>query len=409
MDIYIRQLIEDFRRNTKNAGSGKIRSEDNNPANKGKYPYGRNKKLSDIVGISYVQLPSDETLNDKQVSLVTKEMIRLLNSYNIFPDFPEKLPDRIKYRVLRDNWEIRQVTFSVGESHLEFCNNDKDNCPFEGYCKVCENELDDLNDVNKLLPTKDEIDSFMAHHRKDQIKNIIKNVNLEGTIPDIYNYCDRWCERCKFTSRCANYSINREIESEKEYNLDNEEFWKELSAIMNANLELLHEMAKEMDINLEEIDHSNEHADDEIDDHPLMHLSKEYMQKVVKWLNENLDEITRLTALYKSEDDGRIIELEDAVQVIQWYSIFISVKYHRALSGMESKGDKDMTDDSNGSAKIATIGVERSIAAFTYLHGILKKKEDEILELLVLLKKISVLADKTFPDSRNFKRPGFDD
>ena len=26
-------------------------------------------------------------------------------------------------------------------------------------------------------------------------------------IPGIYNYCDRWCERCPFTSQCLNCEL----------------------------------------------------------------------------------------------------------------------------------------------------------------------------------------------------------
>ena len=29
-------------------------------------------------------------------------------------------------------------------------------------------------------------------------------------IPGIYNYCDRWCERCAYTSRCLQYQIESE-------------------------------------------------------------------------------------------------------------------------------------------------------------------------------------------------------
>jgi hypothetical protein len=36
-------------------------------------------------------------------------------------------------------------------------------------------------------------------------------------IPGIYNYCDRWCERCRFTSRCL-IEIDRSIKDQgKEY------------------------------------------------------------------------------------------------------------------------------------------------------------------------------------------------
>ena len=31
-------------------------------------------------------------------------------------------------------------------------------------------------------------------------------------ISGIYNYCDRWCERCAFTDRCLTYASSREME-----------------------------------------------------------------------------------------------------------------------------------------------------------------------------------------------------
>ncbi|MCK9167863.1 MAG: hypothetical protein M0O94_04825, partial [Bacteroidales bacterium] len=30
-------------------------------------------------------------------------------------------------------------------------------------------------------------------------------------IPGIDNYCNRWCERCLFASRCANYRLRKEV------------------------------------------------------------------------------------------------------------------------------------------------------------------------------------------------------
>ena len=38
-------------------------------------------------------------------------------------------------------------------------------------------------------------------------------------IPGIYNYCNRWCERCIYTEKCMNYASEKvfmkEIEKEK--------------------------------------------------------------------------------------------------------------------------------------------------------------------------------------------------
>ena len=33
-------------------------------------------------------------------------------------------------------------------------------------------------------------------------------------IDGIYNYCDYWCARCAFTSRCRNYAMGQELERE---------------------------------------------------------------------------------------------------------------------------------------------------------------------------------------------------
>src|SRR5258706_8545567 len=31
-------------------------------------------------------------------------------------------------------------------------------------------------------------------------------------IPGVYNYCDRWCERCRFQSRCRSFAMEQEIQ-----------------------------------------------------------------------------------------------------------------------------------------------------------------------------------------------------
>ena len=38
-------------------------------------------------------------------------------------------------------------------------------------------------------------------------EEMLRNAEDPKYISGIYNYCDRWCERCRFTSRCLNHSI----------------------------------------------------------------------------------------------------------------------------------------------------------------------------------------------------------
>ncbi|MCB0550950.1 MAG: hypothetical protein KDD19_25495 [Phaeodactylibacter sp.] len=39
----------------------------------------------------------------------------------------------------------------------------------------------------------------------------------QSNIPGIYNYCDRWCERCSFTSRCLLYAQEQELTEERPF------------------------------------------------------------------------------------------------------------------------------------------------------------------------------------------------
>ena len=41
---------------------------------------------------------------------------------------------------------------------------------------------------------------------KSELLELAENGNL---ISGIYNYCDRWCERCPFTSRCLVYATEK--------------------------------------------------------------------------------------------------------------------------------------------------------------------------------------------------------
>jgi hypothetical protein len=49
-------------------------------------------------------------------------------------------------------------------------------------------------------------------------------------IDSIFNYCDRWCERCAFTSRCRSFAM-----SENEPSTDGPELWEYLDLISNLS------------------------------------------------------------------------------------------------------------------------------------------------------------------------------
>ena len=74
-------------------------------------------------------------------------------------------------------------------------------------------------------------------------------------IPGIYNYCDRWCERCPFTSRCLNFEMSEEKFGDLENtDITNEVFWQRLGETFQETLGMLKEMALEKGIDLDKID-----------------------------------------------------------------------------------------------------------------------------------------------------------
>jgi hypothetical protein len=57
----------------------------------------------------------------------------------------------------------------------------------------------------------------------NELKRVTQNPNF---ITGIYNYCDRWCERCAFTSRCLNFEMgNEKFGDLKDMDIKNKDYW----------------------------------------------------------------------------------------------------------------------------------------------------------------------------------------
>lgn len=260
---------------------------------------------------------------------------------------------------------------------------------------------------------------------KDKLTNMAENPN---NIPGIYNYCDRWCERCAFTSRCLNFQMGEEMRERKEINdLDNEKFWEDMEKIFNITHELLNEMAEEQGIDLTQIEWTEEDEekerklDDSVRNHVCTKASKEYYEVVEMWFRTH-EEIFKLKEVELNEQlqlglpsanpEKDAVTIKDAIEVISYYLFFMNVKIMRALHGkLEDRVEllNEFPKDSDGSAKIALIAMDRSISAWGKLMKHLPDNEDEILEFLVLLERLRNMSEKEFPDARKFVRPGFDE
>jgi len=261
---------------------------------------------------------------------------------------------------------------------------------------------------------------------KERIKELANNPNH---IPGIYNYCDRWCERCPFTSKCLNYSIGEEHYSDPESrDMNNEKFWDGISDMFRISLEMIQELAAEKGIDLDEIDISEYEAKEkkaksEVEKNENSILSLDYITKTDKWFDESKDlfkekedEINLKANLGLPEEitEKELFNLNDAIEVIRWYQMQIHVKIKRAVHGREMDILEDFDDmdefpkDHDGSAKVALIGIDRSITMWSKFLQYFPEKEDNLMEILVLLERLRRNVEKEFPEARAFQRPGFD-
>ena len=258
---------------------------------------------------------------------------------------------------------------------------------------------------------------------KEHIKKLAENPEF---IPGIYNYCDRWCERCAFTSRCMTYALSEDdFDSPQSRDISNKAFWDKLHGIFKITLEMVKETAEEMGIDLEAIDRDEikkqtEQVHKTAKEQPYTQAALVYTKMVDDWFDSNKelleDKADELQTLAEAEIPGTrpndgAVSIQDCLEVIHWYQHQIYVKLCRGASGMIRGELEDLEyfpEDANGSAKVALIGIERSMAAWAGLLDQFPDQEQSILDLLAHLKNLLRQVEAAFQDARSFVRPGFD-
>ncbi|MDD2634256.1 MAG: hypothetical protein PHW82_02015 [Bacteroidales bacterium] len=73
-------------------------------------------------------------------------------------------------------------------------------------------------------------------------KQEYKDNHNDNIISGIHNYCDRWCERCRFIKQCR-VGLAELERLERDSNIDDTVFFEELSSIIMETLELLNKKA----------------------------------------------------------------------------------------------------------------------------------------------------------------------
>lgn len=253
--------------------------------------------------------------------------------------------------------------------------------------------------------------------RRRTLTELASNPDL---ISGIYNYCDRWCERCPLTSRCLVFATEQvdHDDAPESHDIRNEAFWHKLNSILIETQEMISEWAREAGLDLSHVPQeevkTRKHRRTLVDSHPLTRAGKKYANSASDWFRE-FDQTIEISDLRVCEAEREPPDqLEDAREVIQWYQYQIAVKIMRALSCRSDgwEDDPSMSEfpkDSDGSAKVALVGMDRSIAAWRWMQLFLPDRADSIVPLILQLERLRQRVEVSFPEARNFVRPGFDE
>ena len=251
-----------------------------------------------------------------------------------------------------------------------------------------------------------------------RFKELADNPNL---ISGIHNYCDRWCERCSFTARCAVYAVD-EADRDNDpssRDLNNAAFWEKLAMIFEETKEMISEWAEKNGVDLSEAalagtEELLEQRREETRLHPLAKAAEKYAFDVTEWFDKDSPQVEVISDESPRSRDTETNEsdIADFAEVILWYQFFIAVKLKRGLMSRIDEDDylaEDDQRDSDGSVKVALMGIDRSISAWRLLCDLRPEKTDSIHWLLVQLENLRTGMEKEFPNARDFIRPGFDE
>jgi len=250
-----------------------------------------------------------------------------------------------------------------------------------------------------------------------------------GNIVGVHNYCDGWCERCGFASRCVVYaSLAREPmlkadDSLLEHLKDRFDQVRTLVA-RRSTLSIEEALKNTGEINAAdsaEYDREQARRDERRRHDPILREACAYADLVGAWfelesdgLRAHADALVR-RAEVENVDDISLTELArilDAVDIVRHDCLLIFVKLRRAIDGREDsereRWDEDpVQNDHNGSAKLALTCIDRSEGAWRAIDqwytsgGGARALAEQLAEL-------RTAVEGRFPRARAFLRPGFD-
>jgi len=223
---------------------------------------------------------------------------------------------------------------------------------------------------------------------------------LTDRIDFISEYCDRWCERCAFTTRCSAYAVQAALgmcgDLTEALQLA---VGRPMEAGATSRPVTRIQVGQPTPQEVRELEAEVELHAKRIREAPLTQHAMEVAVAEHRWFETH-------AAVRESAD----AVVREAISVVSWNSTFIGGKVARAQHGRESGDNWDddpIQNDWNGSAKIALMSIERSESAWLTIAR--ATGNAGAAELASAMSALRGDVEEAFPFARLFKRPGFDE
>jgi hypothetical protein len=245
-------------------------------------------------------------------------------------------------------------------------------------------------------------------------------------IAGIYNYCDRWCERCRFTDRCRVYAAEqKQWERHLLRGEDPEDpaiAAQDVADSLSESIRMLTEIAAERGIDLEALPPPEPRR--RTRSHPLRARSMRWTKRVAALLKRMRDDLpgvgADLAAGLSDREEAEAMHalegLNDAHAVLCHYHVLIPAKIARATEARsEARAESDPEfaqsswDDALGTAKIVHECLGKAAAALWTVGEFSRDWQDEALPLAAETESLRRAIDRVFPGHQEFRRPGLDE
>ena len=218
----------------------------------------------------------------------------------------------------------------------------------------------------------------------------------DGFIVGIFNYCDRWCERCPLTNRCRVFATCAEMDFEEGNGPLTEPRIVRERRRLEAQMIQMHAEAHERgEAGLpkpgERFGKLPSNLEAATTDPEVIARGPE-LRKKMRRLATSANPVVR-----------------QATETIGYFSLFVPMKMMRAFAQVARDGPGTQQSDANGSGKAALLGLDRMETAWKCLIETHHVSATEAAPFLAEIGRMKRNLDRALPDARSFVRPGFDE